>query len=391
MTDIEDTIKALAPTRADGVPVPWRAPDGWMHLSVAMAKMASKLLDGPTRDWREAYPHIVAACNAPTSNGNGEGREAGEQLVEFLTDLFRREVVKTGYRPVGGGSPVAKMPCDWWDVDDPYLRFRTWSIDPLDVLRQDNALPCWIWVAADDFEKIIGRITIAKSGVGRSHVFSELEWAEFSEALALLARAVPENDPMAFLVQLLALSVIDARAVDAQKWFRGALVLREGWRPVPTELWEQASPDPRNDLRTGLIHISDSDAVHVLSGVMVNRRQLNSYLERNGFVVAESKASSPVGEAGQVELTGIDENVREEIVARVAKVSSVKECREWLATVYASAQPGLPRKGKAKREALEKWPETMTGRAFDNAWAEVSQERPWMTKAGRRPGTKLPS
>lgn len=290
MNEIEEVIKQQAPTRADGVPVPSRAPDGWTHLSVAMAKLAAELLDGPSRDWRDAYPHIVTACNRAANGDGGEPDSGGgDQLTTFLTDIFSREAVLTGYRPVGGGSPVVTMPGDWWDVDDPSLRFRTWSIDPNDILSADTKLPCWLWVDSIGLETVLEKVSAAKAGVSRFHVYSEREWMPFGEAIQLLREATPPiGDPLVHLISLLAPCAVEARATDAQKWFRGVMVMRQNWHAVTPKLWENAGPDPRNDPAEGLFFISDGDAVHVLSGVMVGRESLVACLRRNGFQLPEA-------------------------------------------------------------------------------------------------------
>lgn len=292
MNEIEELIKQHSPTRADGVPVPSRAPDGWTHLSVAMAKLAAELLDGPSRDWRDAYPHIVTACTRAANGDSGEPDSGGgDQLTTFLTDIFSREAVLTGYRPVGGGSPVVTMPGDWWDVDDPSLRFRTWSIDPNDILSADTKLPCWLWVDSIGLEIVLEKVSAAKAGVSRFHVYSEEEWMPFGDAIGLLREATPPiANPLVHLVGLLAACAVEARAADAQKWFRGVMVLRQNWHATPAELWENAAPDPRNDPSEGLFLISDGEAVHVLSGVMVRRESLITCLRRNGFQLPEQSS-----------------------------------------------------------------------------------------------------
>lgn len=299
MKEIEELIKQQAPARADGVPVPSRAPDGWTHLSVAMAKLAAALLDGPSRDWRDAYPHIVSACALSANGDNGEPDSGGgDQLTTFLTDIFSREAVLTGYRPVGGGSPVVTMPGDWWDVDDLSLRFRTWSIDPNDILSAEAKLPCWIWVDSVGLETVLQKVGAAKSGVSRTHVYSETEWMPFGDAIQLLRDVTPPiANPLAYLVASLAPCAVEATATDAQKWFRGVMVLRQNWHPVPAVLWENAGPDPRNDPSEGLFFISDGEAVHVLFGVMVGRESLDAYLRRNGFQLPEA----PTGEEQEAE------------------------------------------------------------------------------------------
>lgn len=391
MNEVEETIRELAPSRADGVAVPSRAPDGWTHLSVAMAKLAAALLNGPSRDWREAYPLIVEACRLATLDSDGERENGGgEQLVTFFTDIFSREAVLTGYRPVGGGSPVRKIPGDWWDVDDIYLRFRTWSIDPNDVLNSDISLPCWIWVDSAGLEIALRKVAAAKLGLVATHAYDPHEWLPLGEALRLLSEAIPRiEDPMTYLVQLLAPSAVEARATDAQKWFRGVMVLRENWCAVPSELWEESAPDPRDDLANGLVHISVGDAVHVLSGVFVGRSALLAYLKRSGFTVLPQEANVSRVDAAPttgLDITPLPESEQAEIKVRVAKGRAVRECADWLEETYQTEAEGLPSKVSARETALEKWNPDLTGRAFNGAWASVAQDRPWMSKAGRRSG-----
>lgn len=298
MDDVEKLIRETAPARADGVAVPARAPDGYVHLSIAMAKVADALFQNAWQPWQDTYPHILRSCAAATSAaapGKPTDSGVGEQLIRFMTDSFRWEVVGTGHRQIGGGGPVEKMPGDWWDVEDMNLRFRTWGLDPTNLVSQRIDLPHWIWVDVESLDRAILKIASARSGGKVTKLYDPTVWASFWEAVGLLADVQPEISlPAEFLVMLCQSKAINAVAGGMDQMFRGNVVLRETLWPIPQAVWQRVEADPKNELMQGKFHSSNGETEFVLHDVLIETPALYDYLWRNGYSLPTIEDSPPL-------------------------------------------------------------------------------------------------
>ena len=300
MDEVEKLIRELAPARADGVAVPWRAPDGYVHLSVAMAKMWNALYRDAFDDWQDCYLPIAEGCTAaakgealagPTDNGEGD------HLVRFLTDIFKSEVVLTGHRQIGGGGGVEKMPGDWWDVEDLDLRFKSWSIDPADRVSQRVDLPHWIWVDTESFRAALAKVARARSAEPPTKLYFEDHWPAFTDAVATLSLAQPTISlPDKLLLMLCQSGAVQSQAGIMERVFRGKTVLRESLWSIPDTVWQRVGADPKNSPLTGKFYSCDGDTTLVLHDVMIEAASLADYLVRNGYSFPPQQEDAP--EAG---------------------------------------------------------------------------------------------
>lgn len=101
----------------------------------------------------------VAAALEPDRVDAAELDAADREQVAFAVRLIGGVLadgaVRTFARPFGGGDPVALRP-GVWEIDDHRRRFATSAIDPERPFDPAAAPTHWIFVDADDGERLVG-------------------------------------------------------------------------------------------------------------------------------------------------------------------------------------------------------------------------------------------
>lgn len=276
-------IAELKPCRVDGLPLPIRAPDGWVHLSIATAKLCHALLGEDGERWEDGYAAtVLLAMGLP--NAEPPLSENWEWIAAQAVSVFANETVATGYRQTGGGGPVTPMPGSWWDLEDLYLRFRSWSIDPDNLASPVATLPCWIWVEAASLDRQLTRIAEWRGTVAVAVGLPAPFWLSLPEAIALVGRLDPPvANPTAFLAALCGANMIDARAKVMTRCYAGKPVERQGiWR-VPQFAWQRLGLDPRSTPSAGLMYARVGQSEYMMEGVHVRRDELLAAIALKGL------------------------------------------------------------------------------------------------------------
>lgn len=287
MDEIAKAIRDISAKRADGVPIPARAPSGWVHLSVAMAKIAHAMLGEANDTWQDAFRAVIegALKDATDAPSDPLAAEVGAYVCEQIAEICRTETLITGFRRVGGACDVAVMPGAWWDTEDPELRFSTFSIDPDDLTSSRLDLPCWIWVDAFSLANHIQRIERWK---GRTVIFGVYgdEACSLAEAVALVSEAVDGDAYRAFL-WLAANQGTRVVAGEMVRYFQGVPVERDIEWPVPPSLWLCVNPDdPTRRLNEGTLRAASGPSVWTLSALKVDLQLLREAIaEHLGFTL----------------------------------------------------------------------------------------------------------
>jgi hypothetical protein len=279
-------IAEWKPSRIDGLPFPIRAPEGWVHLSIATAKLSHALLGADGDRWEYSFADtVMLALGLP--NADPDMSENWEWIAAQAVSVFANETVLTGYRQTGGGGPVTPMPGSWWDLEDLFLRFRTWSIDPDNLASPAASLPCWIWVQSDSLERQLRLIAqyrgTAPVPVGLPAPF----WISLPDALGVVSRLSPSvGSPAAFIAALCGANMIEARALLMTRCFAGKEVEREQiWR-VPQFAWQLMGHDVRSTPSAGLIYARVGQSEYLIEGVHLNREALLTALTLKGYAPA---------------------------------------------------------------------------------------------------------
>jgi hypothetical protein len=302
MDDVETVIREAGGKRADGIPFPLRSPEGWVHLSVAVAKITAKLLTD--RSWTDVYAGCLGLASTEPTPNTEDGR-ASEEAANYVADEFvtacRLEVLKSGYRRVGGGGPVVPMPSEWWDTEDLFLRFRTWSIDPDDILSDRLDLPCWIWIEDESLTRLCDKIWRHLSGV-RKDVIKDDQLITVRQALDLLEPFVPQlggdvrsdraPDGARELIAACADGAVRTlaermeRSFDANGGGIGKLIEAENDCDIPADLWNAVALTPIQNWAAGtLVAKPDARNTYRLKRVLIDRLDLMHYLEGMGLLV----------------------------------------------------------------------------------------------------------
>lgn len=301
MSNIEEVVRAAAPTRRDGVPIPdpARWPKGWVHLSAALASVAEKFAnDGG--GFEPAYASMLTLEN-PQPSGDAEFDEYQRKLTAYVVEQFidacRFEFLFTGHRRIGGGGPVEPIPSHWWDTEDIFLRFRTWSLDPADELSSNVDLPNWIWVEERGLKVLCDQIWRRSNDV-RTLTFVEKDsFISVSRALYVLTPFLPHlngterasgGPPGAMeLRDLCASGAVKAVAARMERRFDASGMGREGelleahnnWA-VPADLWRSVEMSPHQNWAAGTYVATPNARTRTrLEHVEVDWRDLTAYLE----------------------------------------------------------------------------------------------------------------
>jgi len=302
LDNIATAIREIGAKRRDGVAIPTRAPVGWVHLAVATAKIAHALLGGAEDTWQAAFSAVVQGAYDEANDvppADPRAGEVGAYVCEQIAEICRTETLVTGFRRVGGAADVSVMPGEWWDTEDPELRFRSFSIDPNDLTSDRIDLPCWIWVSEDSLEHQLERIDRWKRRQKIKGVY-EGEWGGLADAVAMV-RSHVNSDPLPTLFWLCARQATGGVAGEMVRTFKGVQVERDLHWPIPAELWAAVDPfDPTARLSTGDLAACSGPATWRLSGVRVDLESLRAALTTWPF----SDQILSVGEGADVERKG---------------------------------------------------------------------------------------
>lgn len=344
MADFEEAIREAAAKRADGVaiPDPSRWPDGWIHLSAALAKFTEAIVEdgggfGP------AYAFGLA-LESPELTDDPDfddwRRKLAARVAAEFVDACRFEFVETGYRRVGGGGSIESMPSEWWDTEDIFLRFRTWSIDPAEPLSDRLDLPYWIWVDGKGLTRLCDKIWRHKHNIGRTLFVERGQLIGVRDALDVLMpflpyltgelRAPGGPDGAWELLHACSAGAVKAIASRMERRFDvtgrgldGKLIEGENNWMVPADLWKSvdmspvqnwaggnfiARPNARNAIRLNRVLIDRADLLHYLEGMgLLLRVQYRHKGEEKPFAEGFAPAVPIAGVgAGEEEPAGAD-------------------------------------------------------------------------------------
>lgn len=270
-----EAIRDLAsqrPSRADGTLIPLlRAPEGWVHLSVATAKIAWALFGAKGQHW---WQYFAAALDVSDFARNIDRRsdEAKARNIEILMDniaeVSRYEVLITGFRQVGGGGEVCQLSGDCWDTEDLGLRFRHWSIDPCSSLRDAPDLPCWIWVESDSLDRLIRSFLQYDARITESVVI-EPGWVRVPDALKRIIN-VASSDAITVLAELCGAGAVPSIAAGYERFYRGKRVESGPKWTIPAYLWGDLQLDARTNVADGTFWFLDGDNEYRVSGTYVD-------------------------------------------------------------------------------------------------------------------------
>jgi hypothetical protein len=296
-------VKATGAERADGTPFPIRAPEGWVHLSVAAAKLLAAWMP-KEGTWRDAFPPVLGlASTAPTDSEDDWGQHIARSLAQAVASAAYEGHLLTGYRPIQGGS-VTPMPAEWWDTEDIFLRFRTWSVDPTpgNEFSDRLDLPCWIWVEATSLDEQCRRVVTAdgREPLPRVTLMENFHPISLVEALAILGplrhddAAIPTLGApagAAYLKDLCASSVVRSvagqmfRSINADRRGVGGKTVESvaNWA-IPPRVWEALVLSPvQNWLAGEIVSCPDERISYRLHGVVVDKAGLMKSLEAQGL------------------------------------------------------------------------------------------------------------
>lgn len=216
------------------------------------------------------------------------------RIADRFCELARDGNLITGLRRVGGADEVARMPREWWDVEDPLLRFRSFSVDPADRLATGPALPFWIWIDTDSLETILARIpNVHRSAYPAPGMpdaeFLKLDAIPLRDAAGVIADAAPAGQVVAAAAILADLCATGAVRAYAGHMYRAVGDGRDveavpNW-PIPPALWHGLIDDARSDWTGGHLQAVVPPDGYRLRRVQIDRRSLFEALRNLGWVV----------------------------------------------------------------------------------------------------------
>lgn len=274
MDNTADVIRRLKPLRVDGTPIPWRHPVGWTHMAIAFAKFAYELRGDLEREsWVDALRAVVEMANATDFWTSDEPDDPASRAADYFIDSFvavcANETLRTGFRQIGGGSDVSDIPPSWWDLEQPELRFRTWSIDPTNPVSRDEAPPCWIWVGDESLERQLERIRRHRWNIGKVMFYAAGLVVGVADALRLLEGGGVENASIDTLAWLCARNAVRSTAGRMTRYFRSTAAEQDRDWAVPAELWASIdTDDPRSSLVDGRFYAPMGRSEYMLEGIL---------------------------------------------------------------------------------------------------------------------------
>ncbi|WP_422057978.1 hypothetical protein [Sphingomonas sp.] len=229
-------------------------------------------------------------------------RRLAWRIADRFCEQARDGNLITGLRRVGGADAVLGMPREWWDVEDPLLRFRSFSIDPADRLADGPSLPFWIWVAADSLETILARIpnehcsAFPAPGMPNAE-FLKLDAIPLRDAVGVIADAVPAGQvaaAAAILVNLCATGVVQAYAGHMYRTVGDGRDVEAvpNW-PIPAGHWDGLIDDARSDWNGGHLQATMPPDVFRFRRVQIDRKSLFEALQSLGWV-AQARVWEPL-------------------------------------------------------------------------------------------------
>lgn len=296
-----DFLRKERPRRRDGVALPLRSPQGWTHFLIAAGKIVAALFPDEEGGWPRAVSSLIDMAHDPDFDveGNSPAHDIANYIAEQICAVCANETLITGYRQIGGGGRVHRMRGHLWELENPALRFRTWSFDPSDPYSTRDDLPCWIWVQTKSLQYQLGRIERFQRRQ-RIRGTYEGEWLTLAEAFETV-RHLGETDAarLRALLWLCASGGCQGVAGRYVRFFRGDAVEQDLHLPVSSAVWRAISPlDPLNNLASGQLVARDGESLHQIADVRFDGEMLRAALG-NGFIPrAESNDGSVGSEPG---------------------------------------------------------------------------------------------
>ena len=271
------------PTRLDGTPIPLRWPRGWMHLSALTAKLICTAYGDAKHNW---WDHYLAAlqlstfCTVPSTIPSQ--MELVDHVTGALSSHFRIDSIRTGFGRVGGGSTLEPMPVEWWALENERLRFKSWSIDPLDPFSEAINLPCWIYVREDDANMYLDKLWRKRWQIGKE-VWT-FDFLRLPVALDLLmGRGLSGNEAWHAIIAAGTHGAVDAMAHDMTRAFDGEWVQAEKGVKITPEMWQGVDPtDLRFDDEKGLFYSQVGRSEYLFNATMVSKKDVLALRDKIG-------------------------------------------------------------------------------------------------------------
>lgn len=304
----EDELTYMSSHRADGVAYPDESPAGWVHLTTALSRFGQSLLQGDWEyvyfDWANHAPPIAKTKseNVERLANHAYWNECKERVArDFLWCCWSENII-TGHRPAGGGSSVAPMKPEHWELENIYQRFETFSFDPANPASVETSLPDWIWVQEESLVAVCHRINASINNHGRVVYYTQGEFCSVKEAIELLLLYFEPSDSIPILgfprgatelAALLASGAVTAfagrmeRKLNADRRGNGGTIAdgRNDWE-IPATAWDGLKESPNQNWLSGSFVLrSDGRNTLTLDGVQINRWLLLEWLEQQGRLI----------------------------------------------------------------------------------------------------------
>ena len=281
-----DFLRKERPRRRDGVALPLRSPQGWTHFLIAAGKIVAALFPDEEGGWPRAVSSLIDMAHDPDFDveGNSPAHDIANYIAEQICAVCANETLITGYRQIGGGGRVHRMRGHLWELENPALRFRTWSFDPSAPYSMRDDLPCWIWVQTKSLHYQLERIERFQRRQRIKGTY-EGEWLTLAEAVEAV-RHLGETDAarLRALLWLCASGGCQGVAGRYVRFFRGDAVEQDLHLPVSSAVWRAISPlDPLNNLASGQLVARDGESLHQIADVRFDGEMLRAALG-NGFI-----------------------------------------------------------------------------------------------------------
>lgn len=145
-------------------------PKGWTPLKSALQAFGGIVVGDIWRNLDDDDLRLARTMGYPKPRPITAGQPIEMSQVEWanfylvvLCNAFsagcRNEHLRTAFREIGGGTLTA-MPPDWWQTDDPLLRFVDYGIDPTQPFSQSAPSTNRIFVNVEDMVKAAERVEV---------------------------------------------------------------------------------------------------------------------------------------------------------------------------------------------------------------------------------------
>jgi len=318
--EILSDLAEFKPMRADGKAIPINAPRGWVHMAFAAARIWQAAYGETKQDWHQ-YVFAMMQLSALAISGDKTNPQfaVARRFAGEFTGLCAQNTLRTGYRPIGGASPIVPLSPDWWTHDDPLQPFRSWGFDPANPSSGAVNAPCWLWVRQEELERHANHIENRRWNMDVMAV-SGPDDAGAPAAVELLRKYIPpEFDPLALLVDWARRGGVKTWCARGNRFWDGKLCEIIDVFQISPEVWRGVDPyDVKTDLPNGTFYASLGRESYLLDAVYFKVDDL-SRCWRNTFEVPE------VAAPGKAEPLPASPPTDEEILARCDEL--------WLAKV----------------------------------------------------------